>query len=140
MMSTFPCVRFGLLVGIGDGVPRSDVEIRLGDIVVSIPNAGYGGVVQYDYGKAMKDGIFQRTGPLNKPSQVLLTAVSKMRASYMTDGSRIPFFLSEMTRRYPSMSKFTIRYEDRLFMANNEHIESKRGATNAILTLPLFAP
>lgn len=37
MKSTFSSTRFGLLVGIGGGVPSKDVDIRLGDVVVSIP-------------------------------------------------------------------------------------------------------
>ncbi|KAJ5721574.1 Tetratricopeptide-like helical [Penicillium malachiteum] len=81
MLETFPSLRFGLMVGIGGGVPSKDVDIRLGDVVVSMPTATSGGVVQYDYGKTMRDGRFERTGSLNKPPQYLLTAVSQMRSS-----------------------------------------------------------
>jgi hypothetical protein len=37
MKSTFTSVRFGLMVGTG-GVPRSNPEIRLGDVVISQPH------------------------------------------------------------------------------------------------------
>lgn len=35
MKSSFPYIRFGLMVGIWGGVPSRDTDIRLGDIVVS---------------------------------------------------------------------------------------------------------
>jgi NACHT, LRR and PYD domains-containing protein 3 len=35
MRSTFPNIRFGLMVGIGGGVPSKKNDIRLGDVVVS---------------------------------------------------------------------------------------------------------
>ncbi|KAN0069927.1 kinesin [Elaphomyces granulatus] len=37
MRTTFPCIRFGLMVGIGGGVPSIKNDIRLGDVVVSKP-------------------------------------------------------------------------------------------------------
>src|SRR4029077_4189277 len=40
MVSTFPSIRFGLMVGIGGGVPP---KVRLGDVVVSVPADGFGG-------------------------------------------------------------------------------------------------
>jgi hypothetical protein len=52
MLSSFPSIRFGLMVGIGGGAPKlPDRDIRLGDVVVSMPTGTYGGVIQYDYGK-----------------------------------------------------------------------------------------
>ncbi|KAJ6078696.1 purine and uridine phosphorylase [Penicillium canescens] len=54
MTMTFPSIRFGLMVGIGGGVPKS---VRLGDVVVSTPGNGYGGVVQSDFGKAQQGGF-----------------------------------------------------------------------------------
>jgi nucleoside phosphorylase len=35
LLSSFRSIRFGLIVGIGGGVPSSNADIRLGDIVVS---------------------------------------------------------------------------------------------------------
>jgi nucleoside phosphorylase len=37
MRTTFPSIRFGLMVGIGGGVPSTNNDIRLGDVVVSKP-------------------------------------------------------------------------------------------------------
>ena len=52
MLRTFTSLRFGLLVGIGGGIPNLQknhkIDIRLGDVVVSQPDKTCGGVVQYD--------------------------------------------------------------------------------------------
>jgi nucleoside phosphorylase len=37
MLFSFPNIRFGLLVGIGGGIPSNANDIRLGDVVVSKP-------------------------------------------------------------------------------------------------------
>lgn len=53
MVYSFPNIRIGLMVGIGDGAPSRKHDIRLGDVVVSIPGNGQGGVFQYDFGKTI---------------------------------------------------------------------------------------
>ncbi|THY49200.1 ankyrin repeat protein, partial [Aureobasidium pullulans] len=75
MRNTFPRLRFGLLVGIGGGVPtKTDAgPIRLGHIVVSKPVGQHSGAIQYDHGKA-EAGEFVRTGFLAPPPTVLLNA------------------------------------------------------------------
>lgn len=80
MKNTFPAIRFGLMVGIGGGVPSNDTDVRLGDVVVSQPEKGHGGVVQYDFGKSTPSG-FKRTGFLNTPPLFLLSAVTKLRSN-----------------------------------------------------------
>jgi len=66
LLSSFGSVRFGLMVGIGGGVSSNETDIRLGNIVVSKPTKSSGGVVQYDYGKAIGEGLFERASTLNK--------------------------------------------------------------------------
>jgi hypothetical protein len=51
MKSAFQAIRFGLMVGIGGGVPSDEADIRLGDIVVSQPQRGHGGVVPFEFGR-----------------------------------------------------------------------------------------
>lgn len=53
MLHSFPNIRIGLMVGIGGGAPTSKHDIRLGDVVVSKPENGLGGVFQYDFGKSI---------------------------------------------------------------------------------------
>lgn len=86
MRSTFPRLQYGLMVGIGGGVPSKSHDIRLGDVVVSKPAGKHSGVIQYDYGKAIQDGQFEAIGTLNKPPQVLLTHMSQLEAKQMAEG------------------------------------------------------
>ena len=55
MTSTFTELKFGLMVGIGGGVPSKEHDIRLGDVVVSKPTGKSPGVVHYDW-----EGQFKR--------------------------------------------------------------------------------
>ncbi|KAI0572000.1 Pfs NB-ARC and Ankyrin domain protein [Pyrenophora tritici-repentis] len=79
MRAAFKAIRFGLMVGIGGGVPSVEADIRLGDVVVSQPQQNFGGVVQYDLGKATPHR-FERFGALNSPPRILLSALSKIQA------------------------------------------------------------
>ncbi|CAI7639609.1 unnamed protein product [Penicillium glandicola] len=102
LLSTFHSIRFGLMVGIGGGVPSSNADIRLGDIVVSQPADTSGGVIQYDLGKALSGGQFQRTGMLNRPPKVLLTALATLQAHHFTEDSRVFEFISDIQAKIKS--------------------------------------
>jgi nucleoside phosphorylase len=95
MRATFKGIRFGLMVGIGGGVPNAEADIRLGDVVVSQPHQTFGGVVQYDTGKATQSG-FERTGSLNSPPQILLSAVAKVRANELRGRSTLSQYVSKL--------------------------------------------
>lgn len=82
MLHSFSNVRIGLMVGIGGGAPTRSNDVRLGDVVISTPRDGEGGVLQYDFGKTIQDQAFQQTAFLNRPPTVLLTAVSGLKAQY----------------------------------------------------------
>jgi nucleoside phosphorylase len=97
MRATFKAIRFGLMVGIGGGVPSAEADVRLGDVVVSQPHKVHGGVVQYDVGKTTPSG-FERTGSLNSPPQVLLSAVAKVRANELRGLSQLLTHVSKLER------------------------------------------
>jgi nucleoside phosphorylase len=126
LLNDFPSIRFGLLVGIGGGVPdeeEEDNDIRLGDIVVSKPTATFSGVVQYDRGKFSTDG-FERTRALEKPPAILRATVERLAAQHRREGSRIPRYLSEMVKRFPKMEEEYIypgAAHDQLFKAIYPH-------------------
>ncbi|GFF94816.1 hypothetical protein IFM61392_09452 [Aspergillus lentulus] len=106
MLSSFSYIRFGLMVGIGGGVPSAKNDIRLGDVVVSRPQGRFGGVVQYDLGKVGEDGELIGTGSLNKPPTVLLTAIAGLEAAQMKDERNgLSRFLKNMFTRYPKMER-----------------------------------
>ncbi|KAH8703142.1 Pfs, NB-ARC and ankyrin domain protein, partial [Talaromyces proteolyticus] len=95
MERTFPSVKHRLLVGIGGGVPSYNHDIRLGDVVVSMPNDTYGGVIQYDLGKDTDAG-FRLKGSLPSPHVRLRSAVEMMRSDHMTKSNKILDFISDM--------------------------------------------
>ncbi|KAF3142747.1 hypothetical protein TWF703_000250 [Orbilia oligospora] len=122
MSSTFTSISSWLMVGVGGGVPDKRIDIRLGDIVVSHS------VIQYDYGKTLAGGRFERTGTSKIPSQALLTAINKLRADHEISRSRIPIFLSEMLNKNPEMrTKYTYQGQecDFLYEADYDHPESQ---------------
>ncbi|KAK2779620.1 Vegetative incompatibility protein HET-E-1-like protein 16 [Colletotrichum kahawae] len=128
MLRTFRNIRFGLMVGVGGGVPSEEDDIRLGDVIVSKPSGTSGGVIQYDLGKAVQGGGFERVGTLNAPPQVLLTALGSLEARHMCGDSQIPQFLSDFVRRYPKMrSSFGHQGAgyDSLFSAEYDHVGSE---------------
>ena len=126
MLSTFTELRFALMVGIGGGVPSEEHDIRLGDVVVSKPTGTFGGVIQYDFGKTVQEDKFVRTGSLNKPPELLLSAAANLEAKHMMENHVVAKYLSEMMRKYPTMAtQFTcpgIQY-DSLYKPEYDHPE-----------------
>ncbi|GFF40290.1 hypothetical protein IFM58399_05871 [Aspergillus lentulus] len=127
MVSTFPRVQFGLMVGIGGGVPSTSNDIRLGDVVVSKPVGRYSGVIQYDYGKAVQGGQFEPTGTLNKPPQTLLTHVAHLESREMIrkEGA-ISTIVRDVLDRNPGMKdRFSPpnQRSDYLFRSSYRHVD-----------------
>ncbi|OGM42265.1 kinesin [Aspergillus bombycis] len=122
LCSTFPRIQFGLMVGIGGGVPSTGTDIRLGDVVVSKPTPTSCGVIQYDYGKSMHNGRFQRTGSLNKPPRVLLTAISQMQSDDIMGNRPVHGIVSSTLLKNQAMQEqFSRPQEDLLFNAQYNH-------------------
>ncbi|OGM43267.1 WD-repeat protein [Aspergillus bombycis] len=122
MHSTFFSLKFALMVGIAGGVPHKSTDVRLGDVVVSMPSGTYGGVVQYDFGKTLPDGRFQRTSSLNKPPQLLLNAVSKVRSEYMITEADIDGTISRILNTNERLRQnFSRPQKDWLFNAEYIH-------------------
>ncbi|KAH7014113.1 uncharacterized protein B0I36DRAFT_425694 [Microdochium trichocladiopsis] len=115
MLHSFPNVRVGLMVGIGGGAPSSKHDVRLGDVVVSAPRNGHGGVMQYDFGKTIQDRAFQHTGFLAQPPMVLRTA---------EEGHNIPEAVDKALQRKPRLRKKYSRPDastDRLYRSDTVH-------------------
>ncbi|KAI1330273.1 ankyrin repeat protein [Xylariaceae sp. FL0255] len=102
MIRSFPNLRLGLMVGIGGGAPAKN-DIRLGDVVVSVAGDGQGGVLQYDYGKAVQSEAFRITAHLNKPPDFVMTAVSKLATTYVKKGHRIQEAIESALNEYPRL-------------------------------------
>jgi len=127
LLNDFRSIRFGLLVGIGGGVPGEEGEddIRLGDVVVSKPTQTFGGVVQYDRGKTAIGGRFERTGSLKKPPAVLSANVQRLYAQQLLGGNQSARYLVEMVKKYPHLAESQYIYQgvehDQLFRADYDH-------------------
>ncbi|KAG9643173.1 purine and uridine phosphorylase, partial [Aureobasidium melanogenum] len=89
MLRSFPNIKVGLMVGIGGGAPTKEHDIRLGDVVVSSPQDGKGGVYQYDYGKRIQNHDFKHTGHLNQPPSAVLTAMALLVSKFERKGNQI---------------------------------------------------
>jgi nucleoside phosphorylase len=126
MTFSFPKITFVLMVGIAGGVPSYKADLRLGDVVVSRPMGTLSGVVQYDYGKTIRDGKLHRAGSLSKPPSFLLSATAALEASHALERTKIPSLLSQMLQRYPSMDRFLYpaTEPDILFESDYQHIQS----------------
>ncbi|KAH8435052.1 uncharacterized protein LDX57_012681 [Aspergillus melleus] len=148
MLVTFRSIRFGLMVGIGGGVPGKRHEIQLGDVVVSMPTGQHGGVVQWDFGKSVgAGGGFERTGSLNRPPQVLMAALSKLISNHDLEGSKTGTYLADMMARYPPMTKYALQPDmtDVLFPAECSHVDDNETCEEcdhgkALIRIPRSAP
>lgn len=121
MTRTFPAIRFGLMVGIGGGVPP---KVRLGDVVVSVPQGTHPGVVQWDMGKTDQGGEFRRIGALNNPPTSLLTALSSLESDQELGLSEIPSHLEKLGTKFPTLKEKYLKsnhLEDVLFDKEYSH-------------------
>jgi hypothetical protein len=101
MKRTFPNIKFCLFVDIGGGAPTHESDIRLGDVVVSLPTTKYPGVIQYDRGKEIQGNTFELTGSLHPPPRCLMTAISSLRSNPDLPSNALQSSLEEATRRVP---------------------------------------
>ncbi|KAK1838141.1 pfs domain-containing protein [Colletotrichum chrysophilum] len=149
MISSLPHLRFGLMVGIGAGIPRlaDNIDIRLGDVVVSQPTGASPGVVQYDIGKLKSDGHFKRVGSLAPPPEVLLKGLATLKAKRRLGGPRVRGILDDMLQRHPLLAEaepddaaFVHQgaQNDRLFEASSVHIQNpdRQSAVSSAGTFP----
>lgn len=126
MQFSFPSIRFGLMVGIGGGIPSALVDIRLGDIVVSAPTGTEPGVVQYDLGRMEKGGNFHRKGTLSRPPTLLLNAVKALQAKYNLEEKLSEHILEGFKRHFPKWARgreYPGAEFDRLFVADYNHVD-----------------
>jgi nucleoside phosphorylase len=126
MLHSFPNVKIGLMVGIGGGAPGLKHDIRLGDVVISSPRDGHGGVFQYDFGKAIGGHEFRPTGFLNQPPVLLRSALSSLKAEYKEHGHQIKQTIDSLLKK--SLRSLQQEYgrpqprSDRLYRAEVSHL------------------
>ena len=103
-------------------------DIRLGDIVVSAPGDGKGGVFQYDFGKTIQGQSFQTTGFLNQPPTVLRAAVNGLMAQYESEGHRLEEAINSILEKKPKTAEEVqaTRTKYRQAIPSRSHPSSKR--------------
>ncbi|EHK21100.1 uncharacterized protein TRIVIDRAFT_153345 [Trichoderma virens Gv29-8] len=124
MISTFPNIRVGLMVGIGGGIPQ---KTRLGDVVISCPSGTESGVVQWDMGKAEQGGQFKRIGSLAPPPTALLTALGKFEADQITSREKMLSYLDGLRERASVPRSFlkSNSLKDVLFNSGYTHVDGE---------------
>ncbi|PYH72987.1 5'-methylthioadenosine/S-adenosylhomocysteine nucleosidase family protein [Aspergillus vadensis CBS 113365] len=146
LIRTFSAIRLRLLVGIGGGIPSLANDIRLGDVVVSAPDGLIGGVVEYDLGKETTNG-FKRKGVLCPPPAEWRKAIANMASDHQVRANRIAVFLSDMLRKYPTLTEYQrpLPETDILFPADYIHAQDGEScvscdATKAVKRAPRTLP
>ncbi|KAF5638856.1 ankyrin protein [Fusarium sp. NRRL 25303] len=113
LVTTFPSIKVGLMVGIGGGVPSN--KIRLGDVVVGTSSGDYPGVVKWDAGKS------------------LLTALTQLETQHNLVGSKIPEYLEALKEKWPRLAATSLRSEslkDKLFKSSYDHLDNTTSNTD----------
>ncbi|KFG77469.1 Pfs, NACHT and Ankyrin domain protein [Metarhizium anisopliae] len=105
MLQSFPNIRMGLLVGIGGGVPSTQRDIRLGDIVVGIPRDGQGSVFQYDFDETVNTRAFRKTQFLSPLPFSLLKEVTSFRSEKEYKGYKIREVKDHILQKSPTLQK-----------------------------------
>ncbi|TIA00516.1 TPR-like protein [Aureobasidium pullulans] len=137
MMHSFD-IKLGLMVGIGGGVPSRTLDIRLGDVVVSIPEGTHGGVVQYDLGKLELDGL-HRKGHLDKPPKALLSAITSLREKHVWMEPEFPQHLTAILSNHRMANRFGFQgaQHDILFESNAFHPRTLNDCDHCVSTFPV---
>ena len=107
MRYAFNHLKFILMVGIGGGIPNLSTEkdVRLGDIVVSMPSGQHNGVIQYDHGKILQDKKFLPTGPLKAPPTFLQNCVNYLIARHRSQENGIARNIEGMLQKHPKNTR-----------------------------------
>ena len=119
--ASYRSVRYNLMVGIAGGVPDTEEDIRLGDVVVSKSTAGWPGVVHYDVNGERTDDQFVRGRAFDQPTPMLLSAMGKAETAAIFDESKMPRYISEIVQKDPVNFAHPGPEQDVLFEPNYDH-------------------
>ncbi|VUC37457.1 unnamed protein product [Clonostachys rosea] len=126
MRHSFPNIRIGLMVGIGGGAPSTKHDVRLGDVVVSLPENGKSGVIQYDYGKTFQGKRIHNTRVLNQPPSIMRTVINVLKTDEELHGNQLRDVIETAYDRYPKLRNNYSRPDaktDRLYRSDITHDE-----------------
>ncbi|PON22523.1 pfs domain-containing protein [Trichoderma gamsii] len=143
MVRTFRKIRFGLLVGVGGGAPAPPShdprkDIHLGDVVVSFPRDGHGGVIQYDMGKWLEGGQFASKSHLNKPPLVLVKAIKHLQSDHNFGKGQMWEYMDGVAKsNLPALEGFGFPGQDldQLFKGDYKHVTGEHCSSCAAAQL-----
>lgn len=129
MNRTFSQLRIGFMVGIAGGAPSNDV--RLGDVVVSVPNDKQlsNGVLHYGFGASIQGEGFRRRGTLDGPPPELLTAVAELKDDYRRNRTQLGLQIKLALDQHPMISEEYARPEsstDILYESDFIHLDERK--------------
>ncbi|KAH7088968.1 hypothetical protein FB567DRAFT_591081 [Paraphoma chrysanthemicola] len=129
MFRTFPNIRMAVLVGIGGGIPSSEVSedplenVHLGDVVVGWPGDGRPACVYHDRGRSKGDGHFELVGTVGNPDWRLTNALGVLVSDNELGRTR---FHDQLSRLQRSTKKRKFAHpgleHDRLFKPTYSHV------------------
>ncbi|KAM0345653.1 hypothetical protein ACHAPU_006307 [Fusarium lateritium] len=139
--SFFRNLWFGLLVGVAAGLPNLEkkppVDIRLGDVIVGLPNGESAGLIAYDLGKETADGFeLLRFGHILATTETAVrSAIGNIKMMAPSDTEMfLPFYDSIKDKEHLN-GTFADPGEEKdiLYLTNSEGVEkpahrSKRDA------------
>ena len=116
------------MVGIAGGAPSQKHDIRLGDLVVSSPTPRYGGILQYDFGKAVQKHEFEITSHMAPPPDNLLNAIASLKAKHKQTGHHIAKTVTQVLKKNPRLVAECSRPSaatDRLYPTDYNHADQE---------------
>lgn len=117
MRSSFPRMRFVLIVGIAGAAPSPKEDIRLGDVVLGTQ------VVPWNTGKWTQHG-FQRTGMARAPPRELLEAITFLdQRLWSSDELLLSKAIEGIASKAPNRAAFLRPTKDRLYKPGFAHTE-----------------
>lgn len=127
MRSSFPTMRFVLMVGIAGGAPSAKEDVRLGDVVLGTQ------VVPWNTGRWTQDG-FQRTGMIRAPPRELLEMMTFFdQRLWSPDELPLSESIEQIASRAPAIPRPT---KDRLYKPGFAHTEGICDCLQAESELP----
>ncbi|EPS43361.1 hypothetical protein H072_2638 [Dactylellina haptotyla CBS 200.50] len=134
LIRTFTAIESKFLVGTGGGVPSSKHDIRLGDVVIGMPDDNNCGIIQYDLRKC-DDESFQLKGFLHPPPTGLRNIVWGMISDHRGRENKIREYVSEMVQKLGGLSLYSRpTQKDLFFKADYSHVSGETTCCNCDAT------
>jgi len=139
----FPNIWFALLVGVAAGLPNhsssdrsKNHDIRLGDVLVCLPDGGSTGIVHYDLGRETEDG-FLVVGRQAETPAIVRSAIGSIRLNMKNPykpGNEIAAYLASFQKAMQEEDN------DSSFERPDEHTDQLFALTTKMHELPAVVP